>query len=283
MRHSYRITFAPYTPSVDRAARKLVEQYPALSYDPRGMAVASSREDECRSLFHTAQREGIRWALSVITWYDRDDVLSAPFGIFRGGGVQPDQFRAVLPKDSFDFSGACSTCGLGARQVEPHLLSQQSLRCKPRPYGTENSRSVMLPTPVSREIIEATGQPGCMRHPRTREGGDVENYMEPVPMATMPPLSRELSQGISFGSTDSFGGIGDPPKVVPPCPECGREIWDFDRSQHSRLVYSQKEAEGLRSLAVVVMDEPWSGWPEFDPKQQCIQEDCSSSLASLQQ
>jgi hypothetical protein len=246
----------------------LVSQRPSLQLPEHSGVVISRSEPDIHWFLSAARELGCRCLLNVTTFYEIADVLNAPFGIFQGGvNTQPAGFRAVLPTDAFDFTGACGTCGLGARQVKPHVLSQSSLRCKPGCYSADLSPSVLIPTPTARQIIEATGQPECMRHPTTRAGELVREYMEPVPSATMPPLSRELCKGISFGSTDAVGDAGEPPKVAPPCPECGRETWDFDRSQHSRLVYAREAADHLRSRAVVEMNEPWAVFPDFDVKQ----------------
>ena len=88
--------------------------------------------------------------------------------------------------------------------------------------------------------------------------------MEPVPCATMPPLSRQ-SQGVRFGSSTSACDLGEPAEVTEPCPVCGRVIWDVDREQHTRFVYSRAAIEAAQKHAVVAMHEPYQAFPEFDP------------------
>jgi hypothetical protein len=117
---------------------------------------------------------------------------------------------------------------------------------------------------IGREIVAAAGQPWCMRHPVTRDGAVVEEWLEPLPCATMPPLSRE-SEGVRFGSSTSGSLPGEPPEVIEPCSACGRTTWDYDWERHRRLAYPRAAIKAAQKHAVVVMHEPYGAFPEFDP------------------
>jgi len=273
MDHRYLVSFEPTKKHPKRAIRELVARYPSLEMDSIGEGTALSKnERESRRLFEEAKKLGFPCDFCVSTRYDRNDALSAELGILHFGPTSLDDKGAVLPKDAFDFSTGCPCCGMGVCQLKPHIMSQRAIqRCKANFYdGHEGTSQILLRTEIGREIIEATGQTWCMRHPVTRGGEIVDAWMEPVPCATMPPLSRK-SQGVHFGKTEAFAGTGEPPEIVPPCPVCGRNIWDYNREQHTRLVYPGAAIKAAKKHAVVAMHEPFSGFPGFDPVNRTFQ------------
>ena len=239
----------------------LASERPSLRFDDKAEAVFSESEEDSMWFAAAAEDLGCSCTVELDTVYEESDLRDAAFGVFQGVEHREDRFRAVLPKDAFSFEKACPQCGLGAAQQRPHVLSPQSLKCKPRCYGTENSPSVILPAAIARDLIEATGQPECMRFAQVKSGDTTREWMEPVPLATMPPLSKEKSIGILFGDNCS-----EDEEEMSSCPKCGRECWAFDGSAPPRLVYHLEEVAELQSMAVTVMHEPWSEFPIFDHK-----------------
>jgi hypothetical protein len=226
------------------------------------MVTVSQNERASRALFAEASRLGFKCSFYVAPAYDVTDALSGELGFLHGGGLNDG---ARFAADTFDFSTGCPRCGLGAAQVKRTLLSTRYKRFKGDfADGARWSARVLLRSNIGQEIIEATDQPWCMRHPVLRSGEIVEDWMEPIPCATMPPLSRK-SGGVFFGRTAQASLAGQLPQVVEPCPACGRTIWDYDRSQHPRLMYPRAAVEAAQQHAVVVMCEPWGIFPEFDP------------------
>lgn len=265
MEHKYAVYFDANRSHPKRAINALVTQFPRAKLDLSEESVFSDDERTMRALFAQAKQSGFTCSFSLATLYSRDDALSGDLGTLETGPEGTEAFKAMFPKDAFDFSTACPRCGMGAAQVKPLLLSERSMRCKANFYTSEQGAGrILMRSEIGREIIEATHQPWCMRHPVTRAGKVVEEWMEAVPCATMPPLSLK-SEGVSFGSTNSGSRTGEPPEVIPPCPVCGRTIWDYDRQHVPRLVYPRAAIESAQKHAVLIMYEPWCAFPGFDP------------------
>lgn len=271
MKHTYAINFGSLTTvHSKRAIRELATKFPELTFDFAAQYSSSKDEHASRAAFQEAKARGLKCSFEVQTRYEYEDALSGDLGILGLGPAGTAHFRAVLPMDAFDFSTGCPRCGLGAAQTKPRIISERSIRCKANFYycdlgsGGQGASQILMRAEIGHEIIEATGQPWCMRHPITRSGSIVEKWMEPVACAAMPPLSPK-SEGVLFGSTTALESTGEPPVVVNPCPVCGRTIWDYDREQHTRLIYPRAAAEAAQKHAVLAMYEPWVCFPSFDP------------------
>jgi hypothetical protein len=260
MRSRYQVHFAESDDRSKRAIEQLVAGYASVQViSPPGTFTSSYDEAASRELFDEACRLGFTCSFKVPRGYLIEDALCGELGILHGGGLNDG---AKFAKDTFDFSTGCPHCGLGAAQVKPTILPVRSKRYKGNfADGAEWSAIVLLRSEIGQEIIDATGQPWCMRHPVLRSGEVVEDWMEPIPCATMPPLSRK-SKGVMFGCTTQGG---EPAEVKEPCPVCGRTIWDYDRSDYMRLMYPKAAIEAAQQHAVVAMYEPWHAFPEFDP------------------
>jgi len=266
MEHFYTAYFEATKTHAKRKIKDLVSQFERIDVqvdDDESMIVQTTSERIARRLFKQGKGAGFKCSLEVATTYDYDDALTGDLGILELGPSSTDQFKATLPRDAFDYSTGCPRCGLGAAQVKPHILTERSVRCSANFYYSDHGHPVMR-SEIGREIVKATKQPWCMRHPVTRNGKIVEEWMEPVPCATMPPLSRK-SKGVAFGETSSSSGVGEPPQAIEPCPVCRREIWDYDHQSPGRLVYPQAAIEWAQRHAVLVMYEPFCSFPEFDP------------------
>ncbi len=262
MHHYYRVYF-----DVDNAsARKRVVDLLAeceLQLDTPGTVLVHG-DSAARHLLAAANSRGIKASLDISTQYDRADALTGELGALRLGAASTTHFRAVLPNDAFDLADACPHCGLGCMPVKPHVLRKESMRSRSNfEYGNEGTALVLMRSEIGREIVEATGQPECMRHPVLRSGEVVKDWMEAVPTATLPPLSRK-SAGILRGSTHALSDVGEPARSVPPCPECKRTIWSESHEEPTRLVYSRAAIKSVRQHAVVLMHEPPDMFPKFD-------------------
>jgi hypothetical protein len=258
----YNVYFRPSRVHPKKVIKELVARYPELKFDRVTDSVFTPHEKQARGLFEDAKRLGVLVSLDVRTSYDLADAVSGELGLFSAASAD---VGAKFPKDAFDFSTGCPRCGLGAAQVKPVVLPQRAKRCKAEfGNGAEWSGRLLVRPELGQAIIDATGQPWCMRHPVWRSGEVVEEWMEPVPCATMPPLSSK-SRGVSFGRRTSGCDIGEPAEIVEPCCACGRSTWDFDLEQHARLVYSRAATDAAQRHAVVAMYEPHDAFPEFDP------------------
>lgn len=225
MRHEYRIFFNPTKTHPTRALRALVTSFPGVALDDMGDM--SDNEHAIRLFFAETQRRGFACSLHVTTHYDRSDAMSAPLGFLHCGFAKRNHIGETMPKDAFDFAPGCPRCGVGAIQVKPLFMTSHAAQFKGMFESSNRSWIPLMRSEVGREIIEATRQPWCMRHPVTREGREIKEWMQAVPCPTMPPLSRK-SEGVLFGSTTGIGSAGDPPTIIPPCTVCGRETWDYD-------------------------------------------------------
>jgi len=266
--HFWRIFIDAEAPPSRRTAKQLLARFPSVVVDFKddlGFSTISPDESATHALYAEAKRLGLICSMNVTTNYDKADALAGDLGILCTGPSNSNSFKAVLPKDAFDFATGCPRCGMGAAQLRPQILTERSIRCGADFYTSEQGAGrVLMRAKIGREIVEATGQPWCMRHPVTRSGRVVKEWMEAVPCATMPPLSPK-STGVVWGSTNSSSRAGEPADVVPPCPVCGRTIWDYDRYHAPRLVYTRAAAEAAQQHAVVMMYEPWCIFPGFDP------------------
>lgn len=223
-------------------------------------------ERAAKRLLTSARSLGIPASLEIITRYDRADALSGEFGLLERGPGSTAHFRGILPKDAFDSSRSCCQCGLGSVPVKAHILRKQSLESRGNfEYGHVGSGFVLMRTEIGQEIIKATGQPECMRHPILRSGEVVKSWMEAVPTAVLPPLSRK-SAGILWGATHAVSDIGGPPTQVPSCPKCKRITWSESHEEPTRLVYAKAAIGALRQHAVVLMYEPKDMFPKFNPR-----------------
>ncbi len=265
MRTHCDVYFEPTRSHPKRAIEHLVSDFDGLKLCSYTDTVMTSDDKLAKALYKRAKCEGFKCSLEIHTIYDASDAVSGEFGILGLGPAGTTAFRGVFPPDAFDFSTACPACGLGAAPVKPHLLSERSLRCSANfYYGQEGTSWPLMRAEIGRSIIEATGQPWCMRHPVTRSGRIIKEWMEPVPCATMPPLSSK-SRGVMYGKSLSCSSVGEGPEDIAPCRVCHRAAWcrSFDRPL--RLVYPREAVEAARDHAVVMMYEPFESMPEFDP------------------
>lgn len=231
---------------------------------PGTIVVDSDRA--ARRLLAAAERRGVKALLEIITRYERKDALAGELGFVELGPANTTHFKATLPKDAFDLTAACPRCGMGGRLAKPHILRKDSLRSKANfAYGHEGTFLVLMRSEIGKEIVEATGQPECMRHPVLRSGEVVKGWMEAVPTAILPPLSRK-STGVMRNGTLALRNIGDGPTLVPPCPSCKRTVWAESHEEPCRLVYSREAIESVRGHAVVLMHEVSNMFPKFDPR-----------------
>lgn len=262
MKHQLKIYFRPTESHQRQAIKALLRRYPDLEANQTTGTVYTFDENRGRALFDEAKRLGFATALEVSTLYGRDDALSGELGIL---SITSDDAGGNFNEGTFDFSTGCPLCGLGAAQVKPLVLSERSIHYNGNfNHGAEWSGRVIMRSEIGQQIIDATNQPWCMRHPVTDAGCIVQDWMEPVPCATMPPLSSR-SEGVLFGSTGSGSAIGEPVEVLDPCPVCKRTVWDYDCEQPTRLMYPACAIEAAQRHAVLVMHEPWQAFPEFNP------------------
>lgn len=232
-----------------RAIRALVSEFPRLALDTVGISVVSDDGGLIRRLRDRAKAQGFDCSMVVTTDYTREDALLGELGWLTGAGS--DQFRASLPKDAFNFTSACTQCGLGGVQVKPYLLAERAITCKgPFYIVPQEAFRIMMRAEIGLEMVEATGSPNSLRHPVTRSGKVVREWVEPVPTATMPPLSPK-SEGIIYKDAET-------------CSACGRAAWDHAEDVSSRLVYSRAAIANAQKHAVVAMHEPFARLPEFD-------------------
>lgn len=233
--------------------------------DNLGISLKSVHEGIVRKIYAKAKERGFKCSFEVTTRYDRADALRGGLGILSLGPGSTANFRAVLPKDAFDYSTGCKRCGVGATQVKPHVVSQRSLRSRANfEYGHEGSLRVFMRSEIGHAVIEATGQPRCMRHPVMRGGEIITEWMEAVPGMTMPPLSP-TSEGVLLGSTRALSRAGEAPMLVPHCPACGRTVWAESFEYPTRLVYPRAAIEAAQSHGVVSMYEPKDLFPTMNP------------------
>ncbi len=270
MKHTYMINFAPTRSHPKRAFIELARRFTGVHFESGGEFTTSANEEVSRALFAEARARGFTCSFEVATEYGYDDARAADLGILTLGPAGTTRFCAPLPKDAFDFATGCPGCGLGAAQIKPRVMASQSIGCRGNfyPSGTgskaQGDHSVLLRAEIGREIVRATRQPWCMRHPVTRTGKVVEEWLEPVPCATMPPLSAK-SEGVLLGRTTALSEIGEGPREVPPCPVCGRMVWSEAYDVPTRLVYSRAAMQAAQEHAVVVMHEPKDCFPGLDP------------------
>jgi hypothetical protein len=264
VRNSYRI-FVDFTRKATLSTlRKLAAEYPNVKVDRIGMVV-SDNERHMRKLFKQMRNEGFPCNLHVTTYYDDDDARSAEMGRLGLGPASSTQFSATVPSDAFDFSAACPRCGVGAQQVKPSLLATKSIGCRANfYYGHVGTLRPFLRAEIGKEIIKETGQPWCMRHPVTRAGKVVKQWMEPVPCATMPSISRK-SKGVFFGKSEMCTDAGEPPEVIDPCSVCGRTALGRNHEFRLQIKYPREVLDWAQRHAVVAMYEPHEGFPTFDP------------------
>lgn len=248
-----------------RVIKELASEFPSVEFDAKaGIFYPSEDEKAVRALYAEAKRRGFKCSFNVIIKYDHNDALAGELGMLAAGSGSLD---ARFPKDALDFSTSCPHCGVGAAQVRPHVLNARCIRYKGNfLHGEPATGRVLMRTEIAQEVVEATKQPWCMRHPVSTDGKVVKEWMEPVPSAVMPPLSGN-SKGVLFGSTRAALGVetGDPPKIIPPCPVCGRVIWARDYERPMRLAYSHAAIEAAQKHAVVSMYEPQDDFPPYDP------------------
>ncbi|MBK7406257.1 MAG: hypothetical protein IPJ41_17035 [Phycisphaerales bacterium] len=261
MRCLYSVYFECSRTHTKLALKALVARFDGLSLDPVTQAVYAHAEQPARTLFEAARALGYKCSFNVSPEYEIEDSLAGELGLLsadsrdRGGR---------LPPDAFDFSTACVGCGLGAAQVKPIVLSAKSIQYRGSfNHGIDGAHRFIMRADIGHAIVEATGQPWCMRHPVTRSGEVVEDWLEPVPCATMPPLSRK-SLGVQFGTSTSGTSLGEDPEVIEPCPVCGRSMWEYDMQYAPRLMYPRAAIEAAQQHAVVAMYEPFGMFPGFD-------------------
>lgn len=267
MQHAYRVSFSYSTRSDRKKAKDLSRSFSGIEIDfdsDLALYTVSDDADASRALLQEAQSQGLTCGLNVTTDYGPEDALAGELGIFGLGPTSREDLLGKLPKDAFDFSTGCPRCGLGAAVAKPHLMSKAAVRSKLSFIDCTTGGRVLMRSEIANAIIEATGQPWCMRHPMIRDGSVVEEWMEPVPCATMPPLSPK-SEGVRIGNSTSGSFLGEPPEIIPPCPVCGRNMWDYARDTPTRLVYTREAIEAAQKHAVVAMYEPRAGFPELDP------------------
>ena len=260
MQHRYSVFFKPTRSHPRPAIKALVARYPGLKLDRITDAVYTDSEQPIRRLYEEAKQAGFACQFTISTSYGREDALSGELGILWAG----ERFSVRFPADAFEFGTGCPRCGVGAFIVKPHVLSAEAARHKGNFLrGVEGTWRVLIRTPIAEEVIEATKQPWCMRHPTTHAGAIVKEWMEPVPCATMPPLSRKSTAlwGLSMASVS----VGEPLEVNEPCSVCGRTTWEPDRERHPRLVYPREAIRAAQRHAVLSMYEPLSCFPSLDP------------------
>lgn len=249
---------------VTRILRPIVGRDPDVLVNLSAESIVTHSESCAHDIMHAFAANKVLCGLTVTTRYDKTDALAGVFGIVALGPHNTFKFKPRLREGSFDFSSGCPRCGLGAAQIRPYVLNDGAKACRRAAYATYESERLFFREDVAREIVAATGQPWCMRYPVDARGKVSRAWMEAVPCATMPPLSR-ASTGVLFGSTASGVSMGEAPEVIAPCAACGREIWDYDFLRRPRLVYSKAAAEAGARHAIVSMHEPWVAFPEFDP------------------
>jgi len=274
MKHHYAVYFEPTRSHSKQDIQKLVACFDELSLLSDCNVVISENARAVRRLSDEAKNNGFRCSFQIRNEYEYSDALSGVLAILwlgLSGGIS--SFKASLPGDAFEFPPGCPRCGLGARWVKPHVLTERAVRCGGNfHYGIDShTRIPLMRSEIGEKVIKATGARECMRHPVTRSGRIVKEWMEPVPGMTMPALSTK-SEGImwdySFGTT----ATGDPPERIEPCPECGRHAWGDSYEKPRRLVYSREAVKRAEKHGVVWMREPMGLFPTFDPKKRVFKD-----------
>ena len=267
MHYTYDLYIDRFTRKHPKSAiREIASRHSSIEFDHISCLFRPSDDESLmRSLYLEVISRGFKCSFGVIIHYEIADALIGSLGMLEA--TSGNQW-GTLPKDAFDFTAACTHCGVGATQVKPHTLNARCIRYKGDFLsGQRGTSHVLIRTEIANEIIQATGQPECMRHPLNTEGKAVKEWMEPVPTAVLPPLSRR-SLGVCFGSTTANVLAGDPPEMIPPCPMCGRIVWDRNYEQPLRLCYSKAAIKAAQKHAVVSMYEPRYCFPDFDPVKQ---------------
>lgn len=263
MKHRYFIYFDVTKSHHLRAIKALLDSYPTIAFNAAAETAVSDDGGAIKALYEKAKHQGFCCSRSITTYYDREDALSGSLGILEAGSDTDGQ-EGRYPKDAFDFSTGCPRCGLGAAVVKPQVLKKKAIQYKKGNALSGHMGRFMIRAHIGHEIIQATGQPWCMRHPVTNDGAVVQEWLEPVPCATMPPLSRE-SRGVWWDQSSSSCLPGEPPASIPLCTACGRTIWAFSHEEPVRLVYPSSVIEAAQQHAVLAMYEPWDAFTIFDP------------------
>lgn len=266
MNDSYVVAIELARKSERRAVQLALESIRPVEVDDFGdsFAVVLSCSETAKALVAKAKDAGLAASLSIGTRYERDEAFAGVLGMLAIGPGSNTAFRATFPPDAFDLSTGCPRCGLGAAQTKPQVLAATYKKSQSNfEYGHQGTLSVFMRSEIGLEIVEATGQPWCMRHPVTKSGETVKEWMEAVPCATMPPLSPQ-SEGVMFGATLGMSRVGEGPKAIPPCDACGRVVWSQDHQRPLRLKYSKAAAAAAQKHAVVAMYEPRDLYPQFD-------------------
>lgn len=234
MKHRYAVWVDPATKAAVRAFRAIVKAHPNVELGGSG-EVAHGQERALRALVADARVHGIPCHLEVSTTFERQDALSGELGRLSLGLESTSGFKAMLPHDAFDLSTGCLECGLGCKQVKPYFLTEKTVHCAGAFHASEQSSRFLMRSEIGRKIMEATGQPDCMRYAATRNGRVVKEWLEPVPTFTMPPLSP-ATKGVVFARVNS----ADASRVE--CRTSGRKAWDKGNDEATRLVYSEAAA-----------------------------------------
>lgn len=265
MKDVYRVFFEPDRKHPKRAIKALVALFPGLDLDDSGDMVVSDNVDLVRTLFAEARNQGFECTLVARTELTREDALLGNLGQL--AAADANTFVAKLPKNAFDFSTACPRCGLGARQVKAYVLNEHGRRCRgpfyvvrgPRglpespqaPAGNIHGRFLMR-ADIGYELVAAIDRDDCVRHPVTRTGEVIEEWLEPVPTGTLPPMSRK-STGVTFCDR---------------CDVCGRVCYDRNHEAPERLVYSDEAVRDAQQHPFLEMFEPFEAWPQLDAARQ---------------
>ncbi|MBX3359545.1 MAG: hypothetical protein KF745_14085 [Phycisphaeraceae bacterium] len=265
MRHIYTLDME-FPRRSRHIARGILSEFPKLEIELNiEDSVIATAEDGAyiRRAYEEAHKRGMTCSLRVRTEYGREDALLGGLGLLHANS--DCTATTIAPKDGFDFSGACPRCGMGAIQTKPCVLSPGARKYRQGNFlAVEESSRIIIRAEIGREIVKATKQPWCMRHPVTRSGEPIEDWMEPVPCATMPPLSRK-SKGVMWGKSFGRTDIGQPAEAISPCPVCLREVQGDSQEEPVRLTYPQAAIDAAQKHAVVAMYEPKELFPRFDP------------------
>jgi hypothetical protein len=231
------------------------------------VVVFSDNESIMRRIYTEAKEGGCTCSFEARATYDRSDSLMGDFGELMLGGSHWRASCPTLPRDAMDLTAACPRCGLGAAWVKPHVMTERSIKY-PQNFtsGQPGTNLILMRSHIGREVMAATGQPGCMRHPVTPKGRIIEEWMEAVPVGTLPPLSTRC-EGVLHGSTRALSHTGEPARLIPPCTHCGQVVWAKSYDVPARLVYDREAASLAQALGVVQMHEPMDVFPTFNPVQ----------------
>jgi len=243
----YRVMFEVESKRDRALVRDLVRAFPPLELEEDFETVLTVYGELARALRDRARQVGLECGMAISTRHSREEVLAADLGLLYAASSRG--FTARVPKDGYSFASACSDCGLGAVQTKP-LIMHGAVRGRAAfYYASADGTHIIIRTPIAREIIERTSQPGCFRHPVDRQGHVIADWMQAIPGATLPPISRE-TKGVTWHEG---------------CPICGRRAWRVSHEEPVRLMYPRRAALAAQRHAVVSMYEPCGVFPNHRP------------------